>query len=64
MRIFICIMVFTSWIFIFALGINVGKAQIVKEALSKIPHGKIDLLEPKNQEEFSEMLQKFKAGEE
>jgi len=60
MRIFICIMVLVSWVFIFSLGTQTGKAQIVKEALSKIPHGKIDLYDKDNWKEFRE---KMMAGE-
>jgi hypothetical protein len=40
-----------------------AKAQIVKEALSKIPTGKINLGKPENAKEFKEMIQKFKGGE-
>lgn len=51
MRLFICVMVVVSWIFIFSLGIQVGKAQIVKEAISKIPKGDInDLLKAAEKE--------------
>ena len=60
MRIFICIMVLVSWVFIFSLGIQVGKAQIVKEAFEKLPK---DLSIEKNKAEFYEYMKHWKAGE-
>ena len=44
----------------FTLGVQYGKVQIVKQALSKIPHGKIDLYDKDNWKEFRE---KMMAGE-
>lgn len=41
--IFIAVLAVVLIVNIFNLGISVGKAQIVKEALSKLPHGKIDI---------------------
>jgi hypothetical protein len=52
MRILLTIIILIMFGIVFRAGIQYGKYQIVKQALSKIPTGKIDMFDKDNWKEF------------